>query len=373
VNPETAAALAAAEAGLATTTAAVATLRGLLEEPDPDPGPGSGLVLTASEVTDEQVLLTWETDRTDVASWTVGRDGTDRRGTPPWSTTLPGIERSKRFALLRPATRYVLTVTPAGGDPVQLAVTTAGTSTPEPGPGSTAQTAAERWNWGQPHPISDEFDTYTGPPDPAKWILPGQGWLGHERRGRRLAERTTVRDGQMILTALPNGDAGWVRQRMPTRYGRWELRASCDTTAPGVPWHVLALVWPTVENWPRSGELDFLEIENPEQTFYRAYLHYPHPPLPGGAVEQEIVTVPGIRPGDPHNYAFEWTPTGVAGYVDGEQVYRFAGGAGRSGRSDIQAMPEGSLTLQIDHFGSTSACTFKIEWVRFYPLTRDRP
>jgi beta-glucanase (GH16 family) len=169
----------------------------------------------------------------------------------------------------------------------------------------------------------------------------------------------------LVLTALPNGDAGWIRQRMPTRYGRWELRARCRTTSPGVPWHVLALIWPTIENWPRSGELDFLEIENPGQDFFRAYLHYPHPP---GPVQQEIVTVPGIRPGEWHNYGFEWTPEHVAGFIDGKQVYRFSGGAGPSGRSAIQAMPEGALTLQLDHFGSNSACTYELDFVRFYPL-----
>ncbi len=127
---------------------------------------------------------------------------------------------------------------------------------------------------------------------------------------------------------------------------------------------MLSLIWPSREDWPRSGEYDWLEIEDPDQDFYRAYLHYPHPP---GAVQQEIVTVRGVDQREWHNYAFEWGPGGLVGWIDGEEVYRRSGGRGPAGRSDLQAMPEGALTLQVDHFGGTRECVYEIDWVRFYP------
>lgn len=379
-SPEVAAALAELQAGHAAdgqalvawaeahtrtgeTIARLVDLLGATPDPEPD------VELVATEITSSTVTVTWSTDRNDVASWTVGRDGSDTLGSGPWSTPtpLPGSARSFTFRSLRAGTEYRLTVTPSGGEPAQLAVTTK----PAAGGGQPgARTAAERYGWGKPDPISDEFDDYTGQPDPMRWILPGPDWKGHEGRGRRRPERTTVRDGMMVLSALANGDAAWVRQRRATRYGRWEIRSrSRNTTSSGTPYHVLALIWPSLENWPRSGEYDWLETEDPGQDFYRAYLHYPHPTAP--PVQQEIITIPRVDQTQWHCYGFEWAPDRLAGFIDGEQVWQLTGGAGPAGRSAIQAMPEGSLTLQIDHFHSTRECVLEVDWVRFWPLPRE--
>lgn len=354
-------------AGMLTTLTAVGeAFDELLAMIEQDPPPPLELQVAVKETKPGTALLEWTTTL-QPPTWRVGRNEQDTSGSGPWSTTLPGTARSQQFNLLKPGTAYTFTVSGQVGDSTVTRTATLTTSQPTTPP-TGGTTAAERFGWGNPHPVSDEFD-YTGQPDPTKWMLPGPDWEGHGGRGRRRPERTTVRDGMMVMTALANGDAAWVRQRMPTRYGRWEQRSrSRNTSTASSPYHVLSLIWPTREDWPRSGELDWLETENPDQTFFRAYLHYPHPPAPDGKVQQEIVTIQGVDQREWHNYGFEWTPNHIAGFIDGREVYRFSGGAGPAGRSAIQAMPEGALTMQIDHFGGTRECVYEIQWVKFYPL-----
>lgn len=239
---------------------------------------------------------------------------------------------------------------------------------PEPEPEPEGDTAAERFGWGTPHPISDEFD-YTGPPDPEKWRnAPESGMPGHNGNGRRIAYCTTVDNGLMVLHGYPNGDTGWVRQKLPTRYGRWEIRSrSRNIGSSGHLYHVLHLIWPTSERWPQDGEYDWVEYFDPDTSTLSAFLHYPHPNLP---VQQEYAEKPGVDMTQWHNLGFEWAPTHLKGFVDGEEWFHFAGGAGPAGRRDIQDMPEGYLTIQLDNFHGAGMreAVFEIDWVRFYTL-----
>lgn len=228
------------------------------------------------------------------------------------------------------------------------------------------ETAAGRFGWGTPHPISDTFD-YTGAPDPSKWgNSPDEGMPGHNGNGRRVAYCTTVYDGKMVLHGYPNGDTGWIRQNIDVQYGRWETRVrSQNLGGGGEPYHVLNLIWPTSENWPGDGEYDWFEIEDPDADFMQAYLHYPHPNMP---VEQEWTRFNGANANDWHNIAFEWGPGGLKGWVDGQDWYAFSGGGGPAGRSNIQNMPRGHLVHQLDNFGSSREAIFEIDWSLFYPL-----
>ena len=245
------------------------------------------------------------------------------------------------------------------------AMITAVSGAPAPTP-PAGDTAAGRHNWGIPHPVSDEFD-YTGAPDPAKWTLPGGGtgcWPGHAGNGRRCAKNVTVGGGMMTLTGEASGDTGWVRQRLPVRYGRWEIRSRSRSTGPGGgPYHVLHLIWPSTERWPQDGEYDFVEYENPDTTTVGGWLHWPAP-----VVVQERWTAP-VRANDWHNYGFEWTPNGLVGYVDGDEVFRFAGPRAGS-TAKAQDMPSGYLTIQLDAFQPSGLrpAVFDVAWVRFYPV-----
>lgn len=236
--------------------------------------------------------------------------------------------------------------------------------------------AAVRNGW-TPHLLtqgSDDFD-YDGVPDPAKWLNAPDNpcWPGHQGNGLRCGSQARVADGMLTLTGTASGVTGWVTSRWSTRYGRWEVRCrSYNTTAAsGGLYHPVCIIWPTSGRWPDDGEYDFLENSSPGEAQAGAFMHYPHP---DGPIQQEYLQEPAATAGAPlsewHNVAFEWTPDHLAGWIDGEPWYTVSGGAGPNGRSDIQDMPEGQLTLQLDNFtgsGLTPA-VFQFQWVRMYGL-----
>lgn len=239
----------------------------------------------------------------------------------------------------------------------------------EPGGAGAASTAAERHGWGTPLPASDEFD-YTGRPDPARWKAAGECWPGHAGNGGRCASRTTVRDGRLVQTGLADGRSGWVASTFDQRYGRWEARVRSRADGPdnGRQYHPLLIIWPSSDRWPQDGEYDFLENGAPGEDCAEAFIHYPHG---RGPVQQEFVREAGC--GAPlsewHTVAIEWTPEHIAGFIDGEQWFRYSGGA-RGNRRDIQDMPSGHLTIQLDNFfgRDMQPATYEVDWVRIYSL-----
>ncbi|MBN9758981.1 glycoside hydrolase, family 16 [Pseudonocardia sp. Ae406_Ps2] len=236
-----------------------------------------------------------------------------------------------------------------------------------PRPGATS--AAERYGWGAPLPASDEFD-YTGPPDPAKWNQAGECWPGHAGNGGRCASRSTVKDGKLVQAGLRNGDSAWISSKFNQQYGRWEARVRSEGTGPnnGRQYHPLLIIWPQSDRWPQDGEYDFLENGAPGERCAEAFIHYPHG---RGAVQQEHAKERncGAPLSEWHNVAIEWTPDHVKGFIDGKEWFSFSDGA-RSGRSNIQAMPSGHLTIQLDNFfgGNMQPATYEVDWVRIYSL-----
>lgn len=241
-----------------------------------------------------------------------------------------------------------------------------------------ATTAAEAQGWGDPLPVSDEFDV-PGPPDPTKWSVYGAGgdvggdecWVGHDGNGRRCVSQATVTsEGYLRITGTAGGDTGAMSHRFDQQYGRWEVRARA-LAAPGAtgnPYHAVLIVWPWSNKWPVHGEYDFWEV-NVGDTGANAWLHYPHPSLPDGHIEQERAQQAGVDVADWHNYALEWTPDELIGYIDGQEWFRFADGAGPNGRGDIQGMPAGHLTIQLDNFfpdGGLQDAYLDVEWARIY-------
>lgn len=356
-------------------------LDSLEPEPGPDPEPGPELPgvenLQAKQSAPNKVRVWWATRREDITGWTVARDGTDTGGYGAWSGEKPASPPDVTFDLLRQGVEYTFTITPhtAAGDLPSASVkaTLAGapvpTPEPEPGPGPAPDTggdgvtAAATLGWGAPV-WRDEMD-YTGPPDPAKWNnAPAGGMPGHAGNGRRIASSTYVRDGMMVLHGKQNGDTGWCRQALRTRYGRWEIRVrSRNLGGSGALYHVLALIWPTSEQWPEGGEYDWVEYFNPDSQKLSCFQHYPHNP---GPVQQEYAETPADM-GEWQNVAFEWTADGLTGYLNGRRWYRFSGGASGS-RRNIQDMPEGYLTLQLDNFHGSGMreAVMEVAWVRFY-------
>ncbi len=319
--------------------------------------------------------VTWDTDRADVKLWEVGRDGADSMGSGPWSTTLAADLREMTFSALLPNTPYTLTLTPIFFDNTRgtsltlTGRTSAGPSTPGPNPG-TPTGVAQRLNWGQRHAISDDFSV-DGRPDPGKWRYCGkygEGWEGHSKNGRRMPENSFVKDGLLVLRGDANGDTGWLRQNLPVKQGRWEICCrSRNTGSSGGLYHPLFLIWPTSERWPQDGELDLLEYEDPNAKAAKAYLHYPHNP---GPVQQIPFKKDGVDMTQWHVFSFEWTRSHVRSWIDGEEWYSASGGK-NSTRRDIQDMPEGRATIQLDNFtgdGGLRPAVFEFQYVNFYAV-----
>jgi chitosanase len=127
------------------------------------------------------------------------------------------------------------------------------------------------------------------------------------------------------------------------------------------------IVWPQSDLWPDDGEYDFVEVDIGD-TNLEAFLHYPHPNLP---VEQENPSKSNVDITQWHNYGFEWTATGLKGYIDGVEWFSYADGGGPNGRSNIQDMPSGHLTIQLDNFFGASGMQegyMDVQWARVYGL-----
>ena len=252
---------------------------------------------------------------------------------------------------------------------------------PDPNPGTDQTVAAIRHNWGPPLAKSDEFN-YVGPPDPSKWKLPGTGWAGHAGNGRRLASRQTVDGTKLIMTGLANGDSGWMQHLVDQQYGRWEARIRCfqgapsagepDSTSNGNDYHAVALIWPTSNSRQDDGEYDFYELGVPGQNSLVAFMHFPHPGTE--VVQQRRFEKTGVDMSQWHNVALEWTPQHLKGFLDGVEWFVTSGGA-NDVRRNIQDMPSGHGTLQLDNFDGTSQtpATLECEWYRVYPLTTTAP
>ncbi|WP_235978454.1 MULTISPECIES: polysaccharide lyase family 7 protein [Streptomyces] len=237
--------------------------------------------------------------------------------------------------------------------------------------GADRTQAADRYGWGTPLPVSDEFD-YTGAVDPAKWATPSgevggtEGcWEGHAGNGRRCAKNSTVADGMLTMRGEANGDTGWLRQKRDAQYGRWEIRSRSENTgSSGGLYHALHLIWPTEGNRLENGEYDWVEYSDPDAQCLTAFLHYPESP----SDKKERRDLCPVDMNEWHNFAFEWTAEALVGYVDGAEWFRLSGGAD-SDRGDIQSMPSGHLNIQLDNFtgdGGLRPAVFEVDWVRVY-------
>lgn len=254
-----------------------------------------------------------------------------------------------------------------GTDDVIVTVTSAGGSV-------DLTTAAGVFGWGDPLPLSDEFDSYSGAPDATKWSLYDSP--GHDDNGVRSPARATVQNGELILTGLAgSANTAGMSHKAKQQYGRWEIRAKSfytdDPTAPGnktAGYHPVAIIWPSTNvSWPYGGEYDFWENGEPGKPATGAFLHYPSL---NGSDTQIVVPDYTVDQREYHNYAIEWTPDHIKLFVDGV-LWHTASGGSNANRKNIQDMPQGQLTLQLDAFQETGldASTMKIQWARVYTLT----
>jgi beta-glucanase (GH16 family) len=216
--------------------------------------------------------------------------------------------------------------------------------------------AAMRGNW--PLVANDEFDgtaLNTGSWDPYSGET--TGGVGQHDPGN-----LSVTDGTLKVTSHGYSSAGmaWSDGQ---KYGRWEVRARAQR---GTGYGAVILLWPDAEDWPEGGEINFMEIPNGQRNESHFVLHY-------GEDNSQVGTT---TPGDFtqwHNYAVEWAPDHVAGFIDGQEIFR---------SSDPNAIPPRPMHLAIqqdigpygkdwipplDHT-TPDRVQLEVDWVRIYGL-----
>ena len=120
----------------------------------------------------------------------------------------------------------------------------------------------------------------------------------------------------------------------------------------------MSLLWPDSGKWPCDGEIDYAEKPGRSMTEVGFYNHY-------GCSNSQTQAKRTIDVTQWHNYAVEWSPGGVVGYIDGAEWFRDA---------STSHLPPGPMhqTLQLDWFPvsgqSTKASTADFAWVRQYNL-----
>ncbi|WP_308817894.1 glycoside hydrolase family 16 protein [Pseudonocardia alni] len=290
-------------------------------------GSGSGRSGTASGAPDESGATAYGTSDDAAAGLLTG--GTGGRSTPA-----PCPTGSGGAADPAPAT---------GSTPEAGGATTGGGATVAEG-----TTAAAKLGWGRPV-RADEFDNGT------------DGWsiydgAGHAGNGRRTPDAAAVADGVLTITGDSRGNtAGMAWKEGSQQYGRWEGRVRAPVGDPS--YNALLLLWPTAENWPEGGELDFMEMMDPERQKTNAFFHY-------GADNSQVEGSVEIDATQWHNWALEWTPDRITAYVDGEKWFE---------TTEQKVQPPGPmhLCIQLDWFpkgGSGKETQMQVDWVRQYTL-----
>jgi hypothetical protein len=223
---------------------------------------------------------------------------------------------------------------------------TSGASTPTPtNPDGT--TAAATFGWG-PVVSGDEFN-YTGAPDPAKWDVYTPGHAGN---GLRSPAQATVDGAKLVMTGTAEGTtAGMGAKFDRQKYGRWEVRAAGSGDD---EYHLVSILWPDSENWPCDGEVDYAETIG-DWNAINFFLHY-------GCSNSQVSATRTLDVSQFHNYALDWSPSGMIGYIDGVEWFR---------STDPLHQPPGPMhqTLQLDWFPNSTANgagEMRVDWVRVY-------
>ncbi|PTT69850.1 glycoside hydrolase family 16 protein [Arthrobacter sp. HMWF013] len=223
------------------------------------------------------------------------------------------------------------------------------TPTPKPTPTTLSTgSAATDLNWGTPI-AGDEFD-YIGAPDPAKWSVYNSA--GHAGNGIRSPQQVTVDGSKMVINGTADGTTAGISAKFGRqKYGRWEVRAAGSGDN---EYHLVALLWPDSRNWPCEGEVDYAETAG-DWNVMKFYHHY-------SCANKQTSTAIALDVSQFHNYAVDWSPQGIVGYVDGVKWFE---------DTDPGHQPPASMhqTLQLDWFPDDSPNgpgEMRVDWVRVY-------
>ena len=215
--------------------------------------------------------------------------------------------------------------------------------------------AATTLGWG-PVVAGDEFSN-TGVPDRAKWSV--YNGKGHAGKGLRSRDAVTVGGGALTIKGDAAGKTGGMSAKFARqKYGKWETRMRVAHNDP--QYHPVLILWPDNSADAYNGkcwEIDYAEGNNGpgRMSFFN------HIACPGNG-KVHTYAKKAIDTRQWHNYAVEWSPTKITGYIDGVKWYEDTTPANIANVSMHQ-------TIQLDWFpngGATTPSQMDVDWVRVY-------
>jgi beta-glucanase (GH16 family) len=178
--------------------------------------------------------------------------------------------------------------------------------------------------------------------------------------GQHDPDNLSVSDGTLKLTSRGNTSAG-MSWKGDQRYGRWEARVRSQA---GNGYGPVMLLWPESEDWPEDGEIDIMEIPKGDRQKAIFTVHWGEDNTQDGKSIQGDFT-------QWHNFAVEWTPEHIIGYLDGQEFYRIEDSAANPPGPMHFAMqqdigPYGKDWIPAPDASTPATCTFEVDWVRIY-------
>lgn len=216
-----------------------------------------------------------------------------------------------------------------------------------------ATEAAIEYGWGTPE-AADEFN-YTGAPDSTKWSVYNSA--GHAGNGLRRPSAWKVDGAAATVTGDSQGTTGGMsfRPDRGTTYGRWEARMKVSANR-DPQYHPVLIVWPDAG---RTASTNYQEIDFSESTgdpaVNRFFLHY-------GSGSKQVSASKTLDMTAWHNYAVDWQPGKITGYIDGIKWFE------NTAQAPLIKAPS-HFTAQLDWFPSGSAprtSSMSVDWVRVY-------
>jgi hypothetical protein len=245
-----------------------------------------------------------------------------------------------------PAAPAVAAAPKSPAAPAQPAPATVAPAAITPGGGTQAASAL---GWGSVV-AGDEFN-YTGTPDRTKWSVYNSP--GHAGNGIRSPKAWSVANGAATVSGDSAGTTGGMSAKFANqKYGRWETRMK--TNRRDSEYHPVLILNPVTTS-STCDEVDYAESTS-DTTLVKFFLHY------ACSGTKQTYASKAVDTTQWHNYAVEWTPAGITGYIDGVKTFTDTTPAHQ---------PSGSVhqTLQLDWFpdgSSTTPSWMQVDWVRVY-------
>lgn len=215
--------------------------------------------------------------------------------------------------------------------------------------------AAHIHHWG-PIKASDEFN-YTGKPDRNKWSVYNS--KGHAGKGLRSPDQWSVANGVATVRGDANGKTGGMSAKFARqKYGKWEARMRVQA-GHDPQYHPVLILWPDNKADAyapgRCWEIDYAEGNNGpgRMSFFNHF---------ACSGNKQTYAKKVLDTSQWHNYAVDWSPRGVVGYIDGQVWFVDRNPSHISNVSMHQ-------TVQLDWFpngGATRPSWMQVDWVRVY-------